>query len=253
MAVSSEKTMSLITKMKWIWKPSKLACKLAYQLLVKCMKNIHHSNRTHPITNLTVFYTPNGQWQDELMEIFSKRLEVRVFPAQIHHIRRYLRRYKIFCGVHFHSPSTSLPKHLNYSLIFPNNLEFESPDNPFEDMHWITRMKNIAFTLKQRTPEDLPIYYKEGFLQVQTAIYLSFLEMTYPILDWRGKYTYHDFHVNLKQMPSPVGGQYVAREEHAAKWAEEMVFQSYLLPTYFLIYVSIDIIFEKFSRNVFSL
>lgn len=174
------------------------------------------------------------------MKIFSKRLKVRSNPSNIFAMRRALRRRSIFCGIIFHSPTTALPEHLNYSLIFPDNFETENPDNPFDDRHWITRENDMPFTQKHRTPEDLSIYYKEGFLQIQTTIYLSFMEMTYAHLDWREKYTYYDFHVHLRRMPMHQSGEYVQRLNKAVKWAEDMVFISYLLPIYFLTYVSLQ-------------
>lgn len=175
------------------------------------------------------------------MEMVANRLNMKTYPASIHEIRRSLRQFSSFCAVQFHSTEISLPEHLKYSLIFPSVLQSASPNNHFEDLHWINRESNSDFFHRQRTPEDKDVYYNEGFLQVQTAIYLSFLKMTYSSLDWTSEYTYHDLKVGLKQMPSPIGAEKIEWKKKNATWVEFMIFISYLLPTFFLTHVSLPV------------
>lgn len=202
---------------------------------------LHRTNRSHTGNVFAILYTPSGPWQNTLMEMVANRLSMSTYPANIYEIRMSLRRYSCFCGVQFHTTETSFPEHLNYSLIFPSVLQSPSPDNPFEDLHWITRESNTDFIHRQRTPYDKDVYYTEGFLQVQTAIYLSFRRMSYSSLDRDGKYTYHDLKVGLKQMPSPIRAETIEWKKKSATWVEFMIFYCYLLPAFFLTHVSFPV------------
>lgn len=169
----------------------------------------------------------------------ADRLQINMIPGNIYDIRRSLRLYKILCGIQFHSLSTSLPDHLNYSLIFASNLESEDLDNPFEDLHWKTRENTLAFNDKEISEHDKNIYYKEGFLQIQNAIYLSFMQLLYSQnIKFRGHRQFYDFHVNLKQMPLPASSANIDRKGKYDEWAETIFFLSYLFPTFFLTHVS---------------
>lgn len=175
----------------------------------------------------------------------SERLGVSIYPADIYAIRRSLRLHYIICGIQFHSQSASLPLELNYSLIFPSNFESENPSNPYSDMHWRLRENTRAFHDKTIDPNDLDIYYREGFLQIQSAIYLAFMQLSYKVKNPNEVYMYHDFPVNLKQIPYRIKGERCERIPNMEEWVETMVFFSYVLPTIFMTKVILTRFFYK--------
>lgn len=78
--------------------------------------------------NFTLIYTPDGEWQKQLAGLIKRDLHL----DGIKYVSRkkfdsYLKKNNIFCGIRFNTSSHRLPKHLNYSLVFPAYIRSEKP------------------------------------------------------------------------------------------------------------------------------
>lgn len=209
--------------------------------------------------NFVLVYTPKGEWQTQLAREIQKDLKltgIRYVPPK--KFDSYLKRNKIFCGIRFNTSSYRLPKFLDYSLVFPAHIRSEMPrtdsDYKSEDLFWRTRENDVGFHQKQRKNDDEDVYYREGFLSVQNTVFQKYLKMLYNQY-FREKIEdieYSEFPISMRQMPFPKHSDVLSIIRPEYFWVEVIFFVSYMLPTMYLTYVSIQLFHSSQFKVVFS-
>lgn len=180
-------------------------------------------------------FTPSGKWQNLLMEMVGKELNIKILVGSEREIQIKLRKKVLLCGVIFKNNEMELPKFLNYSLSFPDSFQSES-ENSEGDRFWITRMMDIPFNQKERDPDDMDVYYKEGFLTIQNTIFLKYLDLMF--LNYRPEnYTNSEFRIDIKQMPFPKDKKLVYKKTEGYEWLDNIFFTSVLIPLFHLAHV----------------
>lgn len=195
--------------------------------------------------DFTLVYTPKGEWQTQLAKLVSKHLKLekaKYVPRK--NFDRYMKKHNIFCGIRFNTTSYRLPKHLNYSLVFPAHIRSETPttdsDYKSEDLFWKTRENDIGFHRKQRRRDDEDVYYSEGFLSVQNTVFQKYSMMIYQqyFPEKIADIEFEEFPINIAQMPYPKHADVLSITRSESEWVEVIFFVSYILPTVYLTYVS---------------
>lgn len=203
-----------------------------------------------------IIYTPDGIWQRTIVEEVAKSLgmDFELVPPERFHSSIAA---STFCGIRFNTTSPRTPRSLSYSLVFPSYIRSQKPttdlDYKSEDLFWTSRMNDIGFEKKLRTSEDTDVYYTEGFLSIQDAVFQAFLEVRYRIkfngvLPTELRDDIPRFPIKIKQMPFPKYSEVLAIPRPQTFWVEVIYFISYLLPTLYL--TSVSFFFHFFFKLI---
>lgn len=203
----------------------------------QCFSNVSSFRPKHRAEQIRVMYTPSGYWQNLLMKMVGKELDIKVSHGKLKNIRYKVEMHTILCGIVFHNDGFMMPKFLNYSLIFPDSFRQET-GNTILDKYWKTRTMDIPFSQKTRTPKDTGIYYKEGFLTIQHQIFLKYMRLMFQYYR-PDNYTGKDFPIEIRQMPFPKVESPVYAKVETTEWLESIFFVSFAIPLYNIAYVSL--------------